>query len=96
MPPPLSLMFAMKKGTAKIVQAGGDRGWYVVYLTDVIKGNASGNADLLRARKQELSGILQQEYAAQLIVAASKDAGVEKNEDGIAEVRTRLTNRDGN
>jgi peptidyl-prolyl cis-trans isomerase D len=95
-PPPLSLMFAMKKGTAKIVQAGGERGWYVVYLTDVIKGNASGNADLLRTRKQELSGILQQEYAAQLIVAASKDAGVEKNEDGIAEVRTRLTNRDGN
>ena len=95
-PPPLSLMFAMKKGTAKILQASGDRGWYVVYLTDVIKGNASGNADLLRARKQELSGILQQEYAAQLVVAASKDAGVEKNEDGIAEVRTRLTNRDGN
>ena len=68
----------------------------MVYLTDVIKGNASGNADLLRARKQELSGILQQEYAAQLILAASKDAGVEKNADGIAELRTRLTNRDGN
>ena len=95
-PPPLALMFAMKKGTAKIIQAGGDRGWYVVYLTDVIKGNASGNADLLRARKQELSGILQQEYAAQLVIAASKDAGVEKNKDGIAEVRARLTNRDGN
>ncbi|MFN3450776.1 MAG: peptidyl-prolyl cis-trans isomerase, partial [Sphingorhabdus sp.] len=95
-PPPLSLMFAMKKSTAKIVQAGGDRGWYVVYLTDVIKGNASGNTDLLRARKQELSGVLQQEYAAQLVVAASKDAGVEKNEDGISELRTRLTNRDGN
>jgi hypothetical protein len=67
-----------------------------VYLTDVIKGNASGNAALLAARKQELTGILQQEYAAQLIVAASKDAGVEKNDDGIAEVRARLTNRDGN
>jgi hypothetical protein len=39
---------------------------------------------------------LQQEYAAQLVVAATKDAGVEKNEDGIAEVRARLTNRDGN
>jgi hypothetical protein len=67
-----------------------------VYLTDIIKGNASGNAALLAARKQELTGILQQEYAAQLIVAASKDAGVEKNKDGIAEVRARLTNRDGN
>ena len=95
-PPPLSLMFAMKKGTAKIVQAGGDRGWYVVYLTDVIKGDASGNKPMLLARKQELSGVLQQEYAAQMISSAAKNAGIEKNEGGIEELRTRLTNRDGN
>ena len=95
-PPPLSLMFAMKKGTAKIVQAGGDRGWYVVYLTDVIKGDASGNKPMLLARKQELTGVLQQEYAAQMISSAAKNAGVEKNEGGIEELRTRLTNRDGN
>jgi peptidyl-prolyl cis-trans isomerase D len=94
--PPLSLMFAMKKGTAKMLQGGGNRGWYVVYLTDVIKGDARSNPDMLRARKQELSGMLQQEYAAQLIAAAAKDAGVEKNADGIAELRTRLTNRDAN
>lgn len=95
-PPPLSLMFAMKKGTAKIIQAGGDRGWFVVYLTDVIKGDARGNLDMLRARKQELSAILQQEYAAQMVVSASKDAGVEKNKDGIEELRTRLTSRESN
>jgi peptidyl-prolyl cis-trans isomerase D len=94
--PPLSLMFAMKKGTAKMLQGGGNRGWYVVYLTDVIKGDASGNAEMLTARKQEMSAILQQEYGAQLIAAAAKDVGVEKNEDGINELRTRLTNRDGN
>jgi hypothetical protein len=51
---------------------------------------------MLKARKQELSGILQQEYVAQMVLSAAKDVGVEKNEDGIAEVRTRLTNRDGN
>ncbi len=95
-PPPLSLMFAMKKGTAKIIQAGDNRGWFVVYLTDVVKGDASGQSDMLKARKQELFGILQQEYVAQMVLSAAKDVGVEKNEDGIAEVRTRLTNRDGN
>lgn len=95
-PPPLSLMFAMKKGTAKTLQAGGDRGWYIVYLTDVIKGDASGNPDLLRARKQELTAVLQQEYAGQLVASAVKDVGVDKNDDGIKELRTRLTNRDGN
>ena len=95
-PPPLSLMFAMKKGTAKIIQAGGDRGWFIVQLTDVVKGDASGNAAMLAARKQELAGIIQQEYTAQMVVSASKHVGVEKNEDGIAELRTRLTSRDAN
>ena len=60
------------------------------------KGDASGNADMLRTSKIEMSGLLQQEYQAQLIAAAAKDVGVEKNEDGIKELRTRLTNRDGN
>ena len=95
-PPPLSLMFALKKGTAKIIQAGGDRGWFIVQLTDVVKGDASGNAAMLAARKQELAGIIQQEYTAQMVVSASKHVGVEKNEDGIAELRTRLTSRDAN
>ncbi|MFN5129481.1 MAG: SurA N-terminal domain-containing protein [Sphingomonadaceae bacterium] len=95
-PPPLSMMFAMKKGTAKILAAGGDRGWYVVHLNDIIKGDARGNVPMLMARKQELSGILQQEYAAQMIISAAKNADVEKNEDGIEELRTRLTKRDGN
>ena len=94
--PPLSLMFAMKKGTAKTLQGGQNLGWYVVQLTEVIKGDASGNSDMLKARKQELSGLLQQEYGAQLIAAAAKAVGVEKNEDGIKELRTRLTNRDAN
>lgn len=95
-PPPLSMMFAMKKGTAKTLQAGGDRGWYIVYLTDIVKGDASGNPDMLRARKQELTAVLQQEYAGQLVASAVKDVGVDKNDDGIKELRTRLTNRDGN
>ncbi len=94
--PPLSLMFAMKKGTAKMLQAPQNRGWFVVHLTEIFKGDASGNPELLKARKAEMSGILQQEYAAQLIAAAAKDVGVERNEDGIKELRTRLTNRDGN
>jgi peptidyl-prolyl cis-trans isomerase D len=95
-PPPLSMMFAMKKGTAKILAAGGDRGWYVVQLNDIKKGDARGDAPMLMARKQELTGILQQEYAAQMVVSAAKNAGTEKNEGGIEELRTRLTNRDGN
>lgn len=95
-PPPLAMMFAMKKGTAKTLQGGADRGWYVVSLTDIKKGDASGNSEMLRERKLELSGLMQNEYGAQLVGAAAKAVGVDKNSDGIAELRARLTNRDGN
>jgi peptidyl-prolyl cis-trans isomerase D len=94
--PPLSLMFAMKKGTAKMLQGGQNRGWYVVHLQEVVKGDASGNKELLAARKQEITGLLQQEMGQQLIAAAAKAVGVEKNEDGIKELRARLTSRDAN
>jgi peptidyl-prolyl cis-trans isomerase D len=94
--PPLSLMFAMKKGTAKMLQGGQNRGWYVVHLQEVVKGDASGNRELLAARKQEITGLLQQELGQQLIAAAAKAVGVEKNEDGIKELRARLTSRDAN
>jgi peptidyl-prolyl cis-trans isomerase D len=95
-PPPLAMMFAMKKGTAKTLQGGADRGWYVVSLIDIKKGDASGNAEMLRERKLEISGLMQNEYGAQLVGAAAKAVGVDKNNDGIAELRARLTNRDGN
>lgn len=69
-PPPLSLMFAMKKGTAKSMQAAGDRGWFVVQLNEVIRGDASGDTERLENNRKELQTLLSQEYAAQLILAA--------------------------
>ncbi len=94
-PPPLAMMFAMKKGTAKKLVAGQDRGWFVVKLNEVVKGDASKEKELLAARRQELQGLLQQEYAAQLINAARAEVGVSKNENALKDMRNRLTNRDG-
>lgn len=94
MPPPLAMMFAMKKGTAKTLDAGRNQGWFVVHLNEVIKGDASGNRELLAARQQEMLGLLQQEYAAQLINAARAEVGVSKNDGAIKDIRNRLTNQD--
>jgi peptidyl-prolyl cis-trans isomerase D len=89
--PPLALMFAMKKGTAKALQASGDRGWFVVHLNDVIRGDASGDVERVDANRAELSTLLAQEYAAQLIAAAKKEVGVERNEGAIKTLRNSLT-----
>ena len=94
MPPPLAMMFAMKKGTAKTLDAGRNQGWFVVHLNEVIKGDASKDPQLVAARQQEMLSLLQQEYAAQLISAARTEVGVSKNEGAIKDIRRRLTNQD--
>lgn len=94
MPPPLAMMFAMKKGTAKTLDAGRSQGWFVVHLNEVIKGDASKNVELVAARRQEMLGLLQQEYAAQLINAARAEVGVSKNDSALKDIRNRLTNQD--
>lgn len=91
--PPLALMFSMKKGTAKALQASGDRGWFVVHLNEVIRGDASGDTERVEANRAELGNLLSQEYAAQLIAAAKAEVGVERNEGAIKTLRDSLTGK---
>jgi peptidyl-prolyl cis-trans isomerase D len=92
-PPPLALMFAMKQGTAKALQASADQGWYVVRLNQVIRGDASGDTARLEANRAELQNLLSQEYAAQLITSVKKEIGVEKNEGALKTLRDSLTGK---
>jgi peptidyl-prolyl cis-trans isomerase D len=91
--PPLALMFSMKKGTAKTIQAPRDLGWFVVQLNEVVRGDASGDTERLENNQAELTNQLSQEYAAQLINAAKKEVGVEKNESAIKALRDSLTGK---
>lgn len=92
-PPPLMMLFAMKKGTVKTINAGGDRGWFVVQLNEIIKGDASKQTEMLAARREEMEGLLAQEYIAQMINATVKETGVKRNEELITRRRKELTNR---
>lgn len=91
--PPLALMFSMKKGTSKTIQAPRDLGWFVVQLNEVVRGDASGDTERLENNQAELTNQLSQEYAAQLINAAKKEVGVEKNESAIKALRDSLTGK---
>jgi peptidyl-prolyl cis-trans isomerase D len=92
--PPIALLFAMKKGTTKSLPAPQDQGWYIVNLKAVVRGDASKDAKGIEARRTEMTTLVRDEYAAQLITAAAKDVGVYRNEGGIKEMKTRLTTRD--
>jgi peptidyl-prolyl cis-trans isomerase D len=92
LPPPLILLFSMKNGTAKTLAAPNNAGWFVVQLSDVQKGDATGNKELLANASNEITSLLRQEHAAQFVNAALKSAGVKRNDGALTALRKQLLN----
>lgn len=88
-PPPVSLMFHMAKGTVKVQSAAGERGWFVVLLKDVVPGKVD-SAQLISTAQRELGQQLGQAYATALGAAMRKDVGVKRHGAAINAVRDQL------
>lgn len=88
-PPPVSLMFHMAKGTVKVQAAGQDRGWFVVVLKEVVPGKVDSPV-LVEGTQRELGGQLGQAYTDALGKAIRKEVGVTKHDKAIAAVRRQL------
>jgi peptidyl-prolyl cis-trans isomerase D len=93
-PPPVSLMFHMAKGTVKVQAAGQNRGWFVVLLKDVVPGKVE-SAQLVEGTQRELGGQLGQAYTDALGKAIRKEVGVTKHEKAIKAVRDQLVGTAG-
>lgn len=89
-PAPVALMFSMAEGTVKMIPAGGDRGWFVVSLKDIVPGKVDAADPVIAAAQRELGTMAGREYAEALRRAIRAEVGVEKNPDGIRAVRSRL------
>ena len=89
-PPPVSMLFAIAKGSVKLMAAPQHRGWYVVKAVDVIPGQIDANDPRLGEIKTQFVRVLSQEYYEQLIGAMRQDVGVKRNETAIKAVETRL------
>lgn len=89
-PPPVSLMFHMSKGTVKVQSAAADRGWFVVQLKDIVPGKVE-SADLVKGTRNELGQQLGQAYATAFGEAVRKDVGVKRNAAAIKAVRDQLS-----
>lgn len=92
-PPPLTLMFSMAEGTAKTLKAPQNQGWFVVNLTNIDPGDASGKADLLTATKTQFKNVFGNEYTEQFINAMKADVGVKRNDNALTTVRNQLLGR---
>jgi peptidyl-prolyl cis-trans isomerase D len=89
-PPALTLLFSMAKGTVKILPAPSNRGWFVVQLKDIVPGKIEANDPSLATAQREFAQIAGEEYQQLLIRAASAEVGIQRNETAIKSVRTQL------
>ncbi|HTG38566.1 peptidyl-prolyl cis-trans isomerase [Sphingomonas sp.] len=90
LPPPVALMFSMKKGTAKVLEAPNNGGWFIVSVTDITPGDAKGKENAIRSTRAGLGSVVGREYAEQFTNAAKKLVGVERNAAGLARLKADL------
>lgn len=88
-PPPVSLMFQMARGTAKVQAAAQDRGWFVVLLNDIVPGKVE-SPELVRNARRELGQQLGQAYGDALAGAIRGEVGVTRHAGVITSVRNQL------
>ena len=88
--PPLTLLFAMSKGTVKLLRAPRNRGWYVIELKDVIPGAVNPADPRLAGLQTELDKIIGRELGEQMRAAIRAEVGVTRNETAIRSVGKSL------
>jgi peptidyl-prolyl cis-trans isomerase D len=89
-PPPLAMMFSMKTGTAKVLQAPEGAGWFVVHLAKREAGDARSQPQLVQATRAQFGQTIGNEYVEQFVKAVEKDQKVKRDEDAVRRARQQL------
>lgn len=89
-PPALALLFSMPAKRAKVLAAPNKEGWYVVWLDNIVPGNAASQPGLIEATQAELGRAVGEEYLQQFAAAIRADLGVTKNDSAVATLKRSL------
>ena len=89
-PSGLIALFSMKQGSTRVVELSEAQGYALISLDKITPGNADQQPQVLSETAKGLSGVLTQEYAAQLGRAIQAHAGVTRNQAAIAQVQADL------
>ena len=90
-PPPIQLMFSIPARHAKLLEAPGKQGWYIVWLDKITPGNAATEPGLIQATQGELARAVGEEYVQQFANAVKTQVGVKKNDAAIAQLKRSLS-----
>lgn len=89
-PAEVAILFSMAANTVKTLPIGQDRGYFVVQLNKIERGDAKGQPDLLNQVRTQLSEVVGQEYGQQFEHAVEKELKVTRNPNAVAQVRSAL------
>lgn len=90
-PPPIQLMFSIPARHAKLLEAPGKQGWYIVWLDKIVPGNAATEPGLVQQTQSELARAVGDEYVQQFANAIKTQIGVKKNDSAIAQLKRSLS-----
>lgn len=92
-PAPLVLLFSMVQGTAKMLEAPQQGGWFIVKLDTIERHDARGKQQIIDAMRADLGKVVGREYIEQFNDAVRRAVGVKKNDALIAQTRKELADR---
>jgi peptidyl-prolyl cis-trans isomerase D len=92
-PPPLTILFSIPEGRARMIAAPDGAGWIVVHHQRRVPGNAgadpAGN-QIAATTQKELGETVEREMQGQFARAVRSIVEIERNEERIAALRARL------
>jgi peptidyl-prolyl cis-trans isomerase D len=91
-PAEVAMLFAMAPNSVKTLPVGEDRGYFVVQLNGIKRGDAGSDKALVNQVRDQLSDVVGQEYGQQFERAVEKQLGVKRNANAVASVQRALTN----
>lgn len=91
-PAEVAILFAMAENSVKTLPIGQDRGYFVVQLNAIKRGDAGKEPALLNQVRSQLSDVVGVEYGQQLTRAMEKELGVKRYPQAVAAVGRALAN----
>ena len=89
-PAEIAILFSMAENTVKTLPIGQDRGYFVVQLNAIERGDAKDQPELLAQMRDQLGEAMGQEYGQQFQRAVEKRLGATRNPKAVEGVRKTL------
>lgn len=89
-PPPLALMFSLPEKRARALAMPARGGWFIVIADKVIPGDAKQAPGLIEATREQLAGVVGDEYVQQFAAAVRNQVGIKTNAAAIAKLKGTL------